>query len=90
MRIKLALQFGQFALGCCQFGQQWLLFLLQGNDLSLILLLARFVITLGQALFQYIQRPMALLVAPIVIIGVYPALLIDIFQPAVRLIVGGS
>lgn len=33
---------------------------------------------------------MALLVAPIVIIGVYPALLIDIFQPAVRLIVGGS
>ncbi len=33
---------------------------------------------------------MALLIAPIVIIGVYPALLIDIFQPAVRLIVGGS
>ena len=33
---------------------------------------------------------MALLIGPIVIIGVYPALLINIFQPAVRLIVGGS
>ena len=32
---------------------------------------------------------MALLVGPIVLIGVYPALLIDVFRPAVRLIVGG-
>ena len=31
---------------------------------------------------------MALLVAPIVVVGVYPALLMDVFEPAVRLIVG--
>jgi NADH-quinone oxidoreductase subunit M len=32
---------------------------------------------------------MGLLVLPIVVVGVYPALLMDIFQPAVRLIIGG-
>ncbi len=33
---------------------------------------------------------MALLVAPIVVVGIYPAILMDIFEPAVRLIVGGN
>ena len=32
---------------------------------------------------------MALLIVPIVLVGMYPALLMDVFEPAVRLIVGG-
>ena len=48
---------------------------------------------IGNQMFSLVEddgRRKVLLIGPIVIIGVYPALLINIFQPAVRLIVGGS